>query len=407
MSIHPKHFDFTQRKWRWHPAIPELAEKLAESASPEELICVKATDTRAVYRFENYFIKVSGSLRPKAQLAPAAREEYNNYCKLQKYNIPAVRHLAWGRMGRYTALITEAWTNDACDALYYWYSLAYAVKNTDDFLADLVKFLQVLVNSPLKHGDFHLGNLLYSPSRREFTLVDLHNVSIGSEHTLAEKASMLQILVELRSALTPQKMLDMFWQIAAIDADTASKVIRKKLIRDSERNLHDWPRRVRQFLSGYNKFSDFVQYKDQVLLVKRDRLRRNLFDPALADQGKYKVMRLAFEDALEQMLFSHYLTMLQVPHNPAVALSPDGDIYYPDMKEFQEVPTDLELVNSYSEYLLCMDLHLSDYHQWRHCNSGNQLLLADFNATLGTMPDRTIFRPRGVNPRNWKVRRER
>ena len=122
--MNPRHFDFTSHKWSWHHLPPEIAQKLSEHASADELICVKATDSRAVYRFENYFIKVSGSYRIKSQLAPAAREEYNNYCSITAHGIPAVKHLGWGRLGHYTALVTEAWTEDANDALFYWYTLA-------------------------------------------------------------------------------------------------------------------------------------------------------------------------------------------------------------------------------------------------------------------------------------------
>ena len=404
MSMDPRQFDFTTQKWHWHFLEPQIADLLASGASPEELICVKATDSRAVYRFENYFIKVSGSYRLREQLNPAARREYQAYCQLQKHNISAVKHLGWGRCGHYTALITEAWSDDAADALNYWYKLVYSVQDTSCFLDELSDFLQQVVNSPLKHGDFHLGNILYSPSKHDFTLVDLHNVAVGSEPTLQQKASMLRILAELRSSVRPRKMLDMFWQIAGIDADMAAAEIRKKLIADTERTLHDWPRRVKQFLNGYSKFSDFVEYNNSVLLVQRNKLRQNHFDPSAAARGEYRTIRLAFPAALEQMLFSFYLSLLQVPHIPVAALAPNGTLYYPEMPEFCCVPEDREWVNAYNEYLLCMGLHLEDYHQWRHC-SNSQLMLADFNSMLAAMPNRDMFRIEGVDPRRWRIRR--
>ncbi|MBE6366476.1 MAG: hypothetical protein E7052_01025 [Lentisphaerae bacterium] len=405
MSIDPRQFDFTRRRWKWHFLPPEVAGELAAGAAPEELVCVKATETRAVYRFENYFIKVSGSYRLREQLNPAAKREYQAYCQLQKNSISAVKHLGWGRCGHYTALVTEVWSDDAVDALNYWYSLVYKVQDTGDFLEQLSLFLQKIVNSPLKHGDFHLGNILYSPGRKDFTLVDLHNVAVGSEPTLQQKAVMLRILAELRSSVKPQKMLDMFWQIAGIDADMAAAEIRKKLLKDTERNLHDWPRRVKQFLNGYSKFSDFVEYNNAVLLVQRNKLRKNLFDPSAAARGEYRTLRLEFSAALEQMLFSFYLSMLQVPHIPVAALAPNGTLYYPKMPEFCCVPEDREWVNNYNEYLLCMGLHLEDYQQWRHC-SNSQLMLADFSSMLAAMPDREIFRPAGVDPRSWHCRRK-
>lgn len=401
----PRQFDFTRRKWHWHNLPPEIAARLAEEASADELICVKATDTRAVYKFENLFIKVSGSLRIKAQLYPAARQEFEVSCKLQEQNINTVKHLGWGRSGHYTALITEAWTDDAIDALYYWYSLIYEMKDPTVFLDQLALFLQNTVNSRLKHEDFHLGNILYSPSCGEFTLVDLHNVSLGPEHTFSSRAEMLQILAELRGGLQPQDLLDMFWKSANIDSTTAARVIHRKLVRDMERTNHDWARRLKQFLHGYGKFSDFVMFDNQTLLVQRNKLRKNLFDPAAASRGAYRKIRLAFPAALEQMLFSFYLSLLQVPHVPVAALAPNGTLYYPQLPESFQIPEDREQVNSYNEYLLCMGLYLENYQQLRSCLHTKQLLVTDFSSMLAAMPNRSMFQPEKVDPRTWRVRR--
>ena len=68
--MNPAQFDFTKRRWHWHHLPPEIAEHLAEAAAADELICVKLTESRAVYRFENLFIKISGSYRLKSQLMP-------------------------------------------------------------------------------------------------------------------------------------------------------------------------------------------------------------------------------------------------------------------------------------------------------------------------------------------------
>ena len=401
----PRQFDFTLRKWRWHHLAPDIAELLANEASSDELICVKSTDSRAVYRFENLFIKVCGSFRLKSILFPSAKEEYNAYCELTQNNIPAVKHLGWGRVGHYTALVTEAWTEDAVDVLSYWYGMAYDVQEYGNFLHQLAAFLREMVNSPLQHKDFHFGNILYSPSQKKFALVDLHNVTVGKEHTIGEKASMLQILAELRASLKPQTMLELFNEIADVPANLAAEVIRKRLIHDAETLQHDWLRRRQQFLNGYDKFSAFVNFEGTTLLVKRDKLRRNIFSPAAARRGEYRTVRLAFPAALEQMLFSFYLSMLQVPHVPVAALAPNGTLYYPQMPETADISDDREWINSYNEYLLCMGLHLEDYQQWHHC-SNNQLVLADFSSMLAAMPNREMFRPQHVDPRNWKVRKK-
>ena len=399
----PRQFAFTLRKWRWHHLPPEIAAKLAEQASPEELQCIKATESRAVYRFENLYIKVCGSFRLKSILFPAAREEYNAYCKLAQNNISAVKHLGWGRAGHYTALVTEAWTDDATDVLSYWYEMLYTRQETNDFIERFAEFLKDTLNKPLRHGDFHLGNILYSPSEKSFALVDLHNVTCGKPLTLNEKARMLQILAEMRAQLRPMRMVQLFQDIADITPQQAADMMRQKLLRDAERLQHDWPRRMDQFLTGYAKFSDFVSYDGAVLLVKRDKLRRNIFDPIAARRGEYKTVRLSFPAALEQMLFSFYLSQLQVPHIPVAALAPNGTLYYPQLPDFCQAPEDREWVNNYNEYLLCMGLHLKNYDQWRHC--GSQLLLADFSSMLAAMPDRAMFRPQDINPNLWRVKR--
>ena len=343
-------------------------------------------------------------MRLKAQLYPAAKQEYKSYLELQKNNINAVEHLGWGRAGHYTALVTRSW-NDGCedvdDALTHWYKLIYNRKDTTEFLSALGKFLNAMVNSKLHHGDFHLGNILYSPSQKSCTLVDLHNVSVGETLTLKERASMLSILVELRSGLRPQKLIDLYWEIGGVDDISAASGIRSRLLRDAERANRDWERRVKQFLKGYAKFSDFVDYNGTVLLVQRNKLRRNLFDPSAAARGEYRTVRLSFAAALEQMLFSFYLSLLQVPHIPVAALAPNGTLYYPKMPDDAHETDDREWVNNCSEYLLCMGLHLEDYHQWRQ--SGNLLILADFNGMISRMPNRSMFRIDNIDPHRWRI----
>ena len=402
MRMDPRQFDFTLRKWRWHHLPDSVAELLGQQASADELIPVKITNDRAVYRFEDLYIKICGSFRLKHLLFPTAREEYNAYCKISANNIPAVKHLGWGRHGHYTALVTQAWTDDAVDVLSYWYDMAYDIRNSGEFLKNLADFLREIVNSPLHHGDFHFGNILYSPSQKNFALVDLHNVTIGKLRNQGEKALMLQILAELRSSIKPQKMLELFNEIADIPPKVAGEIIRKRLIHDAESLQKDWVRRRQQFLTGYAKFSSFVNFEGNTLLVKRDKLRRNIFSPGAAKRGEYRTVRLAFPAALEQMLFSFYLSMLQVPHIPVAALAPDGTLYYPKMPEAVQIPEDREWINSYNEYLLCMGLHLEDYQQWHRC-SNNQLVLGDFSSMLAAMPDRTMFQPQDVNPRRWQV----
>ena len=402
MRMDPRQFDFTVRKWRWRHLPSDIAELLAGQAACDELICVKSTDSRAVYRFENLYIKVCGSYRLKSILFPTAQEEFNAYCKLTENNIPAVKHLGWGRAGHYTALVTEAWQDDAVDVLSYWYSMAYGMQNAEEFLHLLADFLRETVNSPLQHGDFHFGNILYSPGLKKFAFVDLHNVTVGKKRNLGEKAAMLQILAELRSSIKPQTMIALFGEIADVPAKMAAEIIRKRLIYDAEKLQRDWVRRRQQFLNGYSKFSAFVNFEGSTLLVKRDKLRRNIFSPSAARRGEYRTVRLAFPAALEQLLFSFYLSMLQVPHVPVAALAPDGTLYYPKMPETAKTPDDREWINSYNEYLLCMGLHLEDYSQWLRC-SNDQLVLADFSSMLAAMPEREMFRPQDVNPRRWKV----
>ena len=212
---------------------------------------------------------------------------------------------------------------------------------------------------------------------------------------------MLRVLVELRSGLRPQKIMELYWQIGAIDEISAAAEIHKKLVSDMERARNDWQRRMKQFLKGYAKFSDFVSYNGTVLLVQRNKLRCNLFEPAAAARNEYRTVRLSFAAAMEQMLFSFYLSLLQVPHIPVAAVAPDGTLYYSKLPEEFCEPRDREWINSFSEYLLCMGLHLQDYKQWRR--KGNLLLLADFSSMLPLMSHREMFRPADIDPQSWRI----
>ena len=95
--------------------------------------------------------------------------------------------------------------------------------------------------------------------------------------------------------------------------------------------------------------------------------------------------------------------MLQVPHLAVAALAPDGTLYYPKLpKDFQ--PTaDREWINSYNEYLLCMGLHLEDYHQWH--SRKDLLLLNDFSSMLTSCGNRAMFQAENVNPHAWRISR--
>ncbi len=397
----PPRIDFTRMNWRWRGLPADTAAFLSEHGTSDALICIKQATTRAVYRIGRYFLKVDWDPRLKNRLFPAARSEYKTAQRLAAAGIGTVRHLGWGRSGRFSALVTEVWHEDAEDVFSYWYKhFVYDAQDPAGFLAGFAAMLRKLLSLPLHHGDFHLGNILYSPGTGEFTLVDLHHVKTGRPLTAGEKLRLLHVVVELRAAVRPQTLLQIFWDVAAFDADTAAAQLRKMLTADLLRAQRQWPRRERQLLNGYPKFSEFIAMDGQMLLVRRNMLRQNIFDPAAARRGEYRKIQLDFPAALEQFLFSFWLSLLQVPHVPAAALAANGTLYFPRLPKSCLIPTDRELVNDFNEYLLCLGLNLEDYQCWRHC-SGTRLIVADFTSMLACAPDRERFR-RHVDPARWR-----
>lgn len=395
--------DFTRQCWRWHGLAPETAEFLRRNGTPDRFEWVKLNTGRAVARLDGYFLKFDWSPRIKARLFPAARQEYRTALRLQTAGIATVEHLGWGRMRGMRVLVTRAWREKSVCVYDYWYeNFVYGDANPAEFLGHFAEYLHMLLRQPLQHRDFHLGNILYSPSDGAFALVDLHHVKLGSVPDMHNKLLLLHVISELRAAAVPGTMLKLFWDTVGLEPDGAGQQLQKMLTADLARLKHQWPRRVKQFLSGYPKFSDFVNYDNQTLLVRRNMLRQPLFDPEAARSGAYRVVRLEFQAALEQLLFSFWLAQLLIPHVPVVALAPDGTLYFQRPAPADQLPRTRDKVNDFNEYLLCFELNLEDYSAWRE-RPGGGVIIADFTAMLASSPYRELFRPRHVRPDRWRA----
>lgn len=396
--------DFRTSRWHWHSLAPEIIDFLKKSA-PSDRRWVKVGSARAVARTGDFFLKFNRENFWQSRFFPDLRQEFLAARALREAGIATVEHLGWGRRGGVTLLVTRAWHEDARNVADFWYeNFVSGGADPTDFLTAFGVYLAELLRKPLRHPDFHLGNILWSPCRQEFALVDLHHVGLGAKKNLPDQLALLEVLPKLREAVTPEVLLNLLCFMTDWDEAGAGRVLRHLLLRERQYVLDQWPRRVGQLLSGYPKFSRFLRWKEQVLLVRHDALRRPLFDPDSAERGAYRKIKMDFPAALERMLFSFYLTLLKIPHLAAAALAQDGTLYW------QQPPADAKKagrarVNGFNEYLLCFELNSADYGQWIEL-PGGRLLVADIDPMLNSIPDRAFLRPAGVHPAEWRAAEE-
>lgn len=373
--------------WRWRH-VPDEAVSFLRGCGDADFVWVKQNNFRAVARCGDFFLKFNRLPRWKALFFSPAREEFRAACKLRRAGIPAVEHLGYARRGGVTLLVTRAWHPDACNVDDFWSEhMVLGQDGPAPFLSRFAEFFADVMRKNLYHPDFHLGNILWSPVAREFALVDLHHVSLRRTRTVSEKLFLLEILPKFREAAEPALILRMIQLTTGLSSSASGQLFRHLLAREYRNVLRQWPRRKEQFLAGYSKFSMLATHDGRKLLIRRDQLRRPLFDPARKEE--YAVEHLAPEQAWERMLFSFYLQLLRIPHRYPAAVADDGTLYFVQSEGDRPAPRDA--VNAFNEYLLCFNLTLDDYQAWRQ-RPGGGIFIAEPGPMLDAFPDRALFR---------------
>ena len=274
--------------WRWHFAGEEARRELGDA--PETGFAaariVKANEFREVRTDGKFYYKI------ERQPGHGFAAEFRRGVALAAAGLPVVEHLACADSPAGGALVTRAVA--ASSAAEY---LAEHPKPEPEFREALARFTRELADSAFFHGDLHLGNLLWLPERAAFMLVDVRAVRGGFAARFAKlfaRHRMLRLPLEISERLPRAEVLRL---LALAGVPEPERFFRREWRRESQRRLHEWPRRRRQILAGYAKFT------------RRDG------DRLVASQWRGDPAELVpVEGGEEAFLTGFLLSLLRIPH---------------------------------------------------------------------------------------------
>lgn len=240
MTPHPSRWSFASDAVR--AELGEFPETLLEAG--EE---VKANPVRRVVRSGGYFLKCD------RRGAARFRSEWKSAKLLESQGIPVVEYLACGESSRGGCLITRALPDSESVAEYYWRTFVRGGADPEPFLALFAPFLKHILESGLFHPDFHLGNILYDKVKRSFVLVDALGVRrAGFLDRQFRAYRMRRVAMELREILSRERMTAF---LSACGIPNADAFYDRALDREADALWREWPKRRRQILAGYPKFT--------------------------------------------------------------------------------------------------------------------------------------------------------
>lgn len=202
---------------------------------------VKANPVRYVVKSGNFYLKVD------TRNNRSFKKEYLAGKLLEERGIPTVKTLAYGRIPQGNILITQAWENSLTAA-------EYLRDNYPDqkFLHGLTNLTLQLFASKIFHGDYHLGNILYQPETGKFALVDLCSIRRSRWFDCFKRYRMYRIIMELRSKLHRRELEILLAEIGVMDPE---KFYFHALKKEAKALWKEWPKRRKQILDGYPKFT--------------------------------------------------------------------------------------------------------------------------------------------------------
>jgi hypothetical protein len=316
----------------------EKVEKLFEQAT-----VVKNNPVREVRKIQDLFIKFDN------RASHGFSREFSAAKKLKQAGLPVVEHLFSGKSAKGNYLVTRAFADSIAVDEY----LRSHVPDMS-FFETITDLACSLLNAGFLHTDFHLGNLLYNPTENSFALVDVRKVRsipVWLINTLPEN-SRLHVLKEFRGVLRKSQLIKLFIRAGI---NNPGEFYENMLSDDNKMIRNEWPRRRKQILSGYPKFT--------------------------CKQDKYLINSLASEDEIANaveisggkavFLAGFFLDLIQIPHRKVVKYDTHSDIAYavplPDQMPGGEAA--IEMLTRLSSYDL-----MSAPADWRNNGKGLPML---------------------------------
>ncbi len=244
----------------WQFASAAVKEELGRNPEFPGGVEVKSNPVRTVYRSGGYFIKED---RRKGN---RLRREFESAQLLQKLGLPVVESLALGEGDEKSLLVTRAFPGESVGD-YYYKTFIRDGADPETFLNEFTAFVRKVLESKIFHPDFHAGNILYRPDTKEFALVDVYGVRKRNFFDRFRMYRMRRIPMELRAILGNGRMIELF---RGLQIPHPRRFWHDALRREADYLRKEWPKRKRQILSGYPKFT--VREGDMLRAV--DPLRR-------------------------------------------------------------------------------------------------------------------------------------
>jgi lipopolysaccharide kinase (Kdo/WaaP) family protein len=299
---------------------------------------VKENPVRIVFKVEDlFYVKLE---RPddfwrklRNFFSPKAAREFATGRALEASGVPVVKHLGWAKCGSSNMLLTEAMP-DSSSVHDYWHNeIVYGNVSKKKFLDNFAEFLKIFFASGFYHPDFHLGNILYSPTTESFALVDVYGMSRPhelSEHQINEHT---RIFLELYRGLSDSEAVDLLMNVrndltlghvkSFWEAGLAAKAVRAE---------KTWTKRQAQIENNYSKFVEVLNISDNDFLVRKvlgvtpavslDKI------PDCLNGNYFNIIRLPYSEAEKIWLESFRLELLGVDHLRPLVFEKPGVLYF-------------------------------------------------------------------------------
>ena len=310
---------------------------------------VKENPVRIVFRVDDlFYVKMerpTGFWRKlRSLLHPKAAREFAVGQALEAADVPVVRHLGWARNGSANMLLTEAMP-DSRSVLEYWNSeIIYGNLEPHKFLAGFGKFLKTFFSSGFYHPDFHIGNILYSPTTENFALVDVYGISFVGKLSPKQITAHNHIFLELWRGLSDYEAVSFITQVTnAFTPEEAQEFWQAGLKSRMARTQKDWTKRQNQILNNYAKFIEVVKTPENEFLIRKQPGPITAVDlaeiPDCLNGNNFDIIRLSQDEAEELWLESFRWELLGVDHLRPLVFEKPGVLYFEKLPHDSHTPS--------------------------------------------------------------------
>jgi hypothetical protein len=299
---------------------------------------VKQNPVRIVFKIEDlFYIKLENpkGLFKKLRnfFSPKAYREFHTGRALEEAGIPVVKHLGWAKNGSKSMLMTES-IPDARSVLEYWYSeIIYGNVSTKKFLESFADFLKLFFESGFYHPDFHIGNILYSPQKNSFSLVDVYGIYRPEKLSLKQKNKLFNIIIELYRGLNDTEAVNFIRSINSdFTIEEAEKLWINGLKERADRTRKDWQKRQLQIEENYPKFIESCNISGDEFLIRKQPGPINTVKleniPSYLNGNHFDLIHLPAEEAEELWRESFRLELLGIDHIRPLVFEKPNILYF-------------------------------------------------------------------------------